>query len=270
MNKQWYQRRVRGKEHYSAVFSNKIGRLLFFHNLHTFSSILINMPSVLVYGGAGQLGTELVKNFKNHGWTTLSVDFRASDSATHSIVINGSGQAEVHKVIEQLQPHGHVDAVVCVAGGWIGGAINDDKIFESVDRMLSMNLSSAIASSHIASKVLKPSSLLVLTGSAGSLNPTPGFIGYGVTKAATHHLVKSLAAKDSGLPHDSVVLGVLPITLDTPQNRAGMPGANFDEWTPLSEVSNKIFQWAEKKEVPPSGSLVVVETKEKVSKWTVV
>ncbi len=40
-----------------------------------------------------------------------------------------------------------------------------------------------------------------------------GMIGYGIAKAATHHLVRSLAA--GGLPAESVVAGVLPVTLDT-------------------------------------------------------
>lgn len=54
-------------------------------------------------------------------------------------------------------------------------------------------------------------------------------IGYGLAKSAVHHLVKSLADKSSGLPDNSTVLAILPITLDTPMNRKWMPNADFSK-----------------------------------------
>jgi hypothetical protein len=47
-----------------------------------------------------------------------------------------------------------IDTLVCVAGGWVGGAISDDDIFTKTEKMWSMNVQSAIASSHVASKLL--------------------------------------------------------------------------------------------------------------------
>lgn len=46
---------------------------------------------------------------------------------------------------------------------------------------------------------------------AESLNVVmTGMIGYGIAKAAVHHLVKDLAAKGSGLPDASKVIGLCP------------------------------------------------------------
>lgn len=71
-----------------------------------------------------------------------------------------------------------------------------------------------------------------------------------MAKAAVHHLVKSLAEKDGGIPEKSCVTAILPygkilsyyillfrITLDTPMNRQFMPKADFSTWTPLGELS---------------------------------
>lgn len=58
-----------------------------------------------------------------------------------------------------------------------------------------------------------------------------------MAKAAVHQLTKSLAGKDSGLPKDSLVVAILPVTLDTPMNRKWMPNADFSTWTPLSFVA---------------------------------
>ena len=35
-------------------------------------------------------------------------------------------------------------------------------------------------------------------------------IGYGMAKAAVHQLVKSMAASNSGMPSNSIVLAILP------------------------------------------------------------
>lgn len=53
-------------------------------------------------------------------------------------------------------------------------------------------------------------------------------LGYGMAKAAIHQLTKSLAAKKSGMPDESIVVALLPTMLDTAQNRKWMPKANTD------------------------------------------
>lgn len=52
--------------------------------------------------------------------------------------------------------------------------------------------------------------LLTLTGALAALDATPGMIGYGIAKAAVHHLVKDLAAPNGGLPEGCKVTAVLP------------------------------------------------------------
>lgn len=73
------------------------------------------------------------------------------------------------------------------------GNIKDENIFAQTEKMLAFNLKSAIASAHVASHCLKENGILVLTGAYSALNPTPAFLAYGVSKAATHHLIESLA-----------------------------------------------------------------------------
>ena len=65
-------------------------------------------------------------------------------------------------------------------------------------------------------------------------------IGYGMAKAAVHQLCKSLADPQGGLPKDSSVLSILPITLDTPMNRKWMPKADTSTWTPLEFVAESV------------------------------
>ena len=85
-------------------------------------------------------------------------------------------------------------------------------------------------------------------------------ITYGLSKAATHHLVLSLAAH---LPGDASACAILPKTLDTPANRAAMPDAATDDWTPPRAIAERIRGWADGSERRPrSGSLVSVITQQ--------
>lgn len=99
---------------------------------------------------------------------------------------------------------------------------------------------SSLISASLASKYLKEGGVLTLTGAKAALEPTPGMIGYGTAKAAVHHLTKSLAAKDGGLPENSLTVAILPVMLDTPMNRKWMPKADVSTWTPLEYVAKLV------------------------------
>eukprot|EP01088_Endostelium_zonatum_P021737 TRINITY_DN8791_c0_g1_i1.p1 TRINITY_DN8791_c0_g1~~TRINITY_DN8791_c0_g1_i1.p1 ORF type:complete len:248 (+),score=41.73 TRINITY_DN8791_c0_g1_i1:23-766(+) len=221
--------------------------------------------NVLIYGGSGQLGTNIVQYFNSKGWSTFSVDFKDNPQATWNSALNAQSStkdntASVTKALKTNNVELH--AVICVAGGWLMGSVKDDSIFEGVDKMFNFNVQSAIAASHLAANFLQPGGLLVLTGAQAALGPTPSMVAYGITKAATHHLIASIAGSESGVPQNTSVVGIVPICLDTATNRQSMPNANFANWTPLSELADKLYQWSEGKDRPTSGTLVTVETKD--------
>jgi len=229
----------------------------------------------LIYGGAGTLGQSVVKKFNAAGWDTFSVDLFECPSATHSLTLKTATTTDedLKNLLEQLKHlQADLSVVIHVAGGWIGGSAASLNLVSTLNRLFHQNLESAFAASHIALKSpLKKDGFLVLTGAQAGLGPTPGMVAYGVTKAATHHLVASLASTDNKVFTDLGVgvVGVLPITLDTPSNRQAMPGANFDEWTPTDELADKIVEWAQQKNRPSSGSLVVVKTTKKSTEFVV-
>lgn len=148
----------------------------------------------------------------------------------------------------------------------------------------------ALVASAAASKLLRPSGLLVITGSAAALGPTPKMLAYGMMKAATHHLAVSLAVPDSGLPAGARVLAVTPRVIDTPSNRQWMagPGVDTGAWTPPEHIAQACVQWAGSAapeaaggaastggsanaipDSPPSGSLCEPVTAAGSTQWTV-
>eukprot|EP00029_Vermamoeba_vermiformis_P004113 TRINITY_DN14642_c0_g1_i1.p1 TRINITY_DN14642_c0_g1~~TRINITY_DN14642_c0_g1_i1.p1 ORF type:complete len:237 (+),score=80.28 TRINITY_DN14642_c0_g1_i1:64-774(+) len=226
----------------------------------------------LVYGGCGSLGSEAIRQFKVAGLKTISVDFAVSKEADHSIQIQGKSLDEDVKSIlaEITKLNTGLDVIVSVAGGWVGGDIKDDGVFGALDRMWKFNTQSSVAAAHIAAKHLKEGGLLILTGAASALSPTPANIGYGLSKTAVHYLIASLSLENSGLPNKAKVFGIVPIMLDTVPNRNAMPNGDYSSWTPLAHVAQKLVSWAQGQEVPTSGSLVECKTTGGNTEWLVV
>jgi len=171
-------------------------------------------------------------------------------------------------VSAQLRGDGHeLHAVINVAGGWQGGAVRNPAVLDSTEHMIDMNLKSAVAAAHMASNHLtREGGLLVLTGSAAALDSAQGHssLGYCASKAAVHFLVEALASgvgKKEGLPANSRVVGVLPLVIDTPANRASWgAAAKPSEWTSPDFIASLLVQWASGNAQPQNGGLYVLKT----------
>lgn len=224
---------------------------------------------IVVYGGRGSLGAVCVNHFKSTNWWVANIDLNSNDEADLNITVSKDItwiQQEEHVVKELATALDgqKVNAVICVAGGWAGGnaAMNLSKQADLVWRQTVW--SSAIAAT-VASKYLNSGGLLALTGANVALEGTPTMVGYGMAKAAVHQLTKSLGAKYSGLPENSLAVAILPVTLDTELNRKWMPKADFSNWTPLTFVAQLFDKWINGVERPPSGSLITLVTKNDVT-----
>lgn len=211
-----------------------------------FSSI--SRPRCLVYGGNGQLGQQVVAAFNAGNWETICVDVKANPNAHSSFSINAnvpleSAVATIKTALTQQQTQ--LNCVINVAGGWDGGDAADDQIVSKTQKQISINLETALASSHLAAKFLRPGGLLVLTGANPVFQGGTGFmLSYGIAKAGVHHIVKSLSNGQGGLPANAKVIGILPTTIDTHTNRTAMPDADFRTWTSPSTFAKSLLKWA--------------------------
>lgn len=216
----------------------------------------------MIYGGKGALGSALVNYFKAKQFWTISVDFVKNDDADHNVVLQPNLTLEDQaKLVSSGIPEGtSLDGIVCVAGGWAGGNAASADFIKNCDLMLQQSVWTSCIASSLAPGFLKEEGLLVLTGAAPALKSTPGMIGYGIAKAAVHQLVKSIGDSKGGLPTGGRAYGILPITLDTPMNRKWMK--HDGTWTPLEHVAEIVNSWLDKVDLPPSGSLVQLITKD--------
>ena len=222
--------------------------------------------SVLVFGANGALGRDVVSTFAKKNWAIFSID--VTPIAEKQLATLGSASMNSNLTLEEMQtsilkslPDAHkFDAIINVAGGWAGGSASDVSTAAAADLMIRQSVYSSVVAAHIAATRCNPNSFTALTGAAAAMGPTPGMLGYGLAKAAVHHIVKSVAADPKGLPEGAAIIGVLPATLDTPGNRAGMPDADFGSWTPTATAAADMLKWSEGIERPASGSLAIWET----------
>ncbi|KAL1439241.1 hypothetical protein MTO96_010278 [Rhipicephalus appendiculatus] len=220
---------------------------------------------VVVYGGKGALGSAIVSFFRQKQWWVASVDHFPNEEADANVVVQScEAWTNQHELVLQgvakVLKDDKIDALICVAGGWAGGNAASADYVKNCDSLWKSSVWTSVIASSLASKHLKDGGLLALTGAKAALEPTPGMIGYGMAKAAVHHLVQSLAGNKSGLPQDATVVAILPVTLDTPMNRKFMPKADFSSWTPLNFVAELFFKWTNGQERPVNGSLMKLVT----------
>ncbi|RKO91192.1 hypothetical protein BDK51DRAFT_20978, partial [Blyttiomyces helicus] len=192
--------------------------------------------------------------------------------ASNSIVLDknpaplSESGAFVEDKVAELLGATKIDAVFNVAGGWAGGSLSDREIYTNAPLMFSQSVNSSLVVARLSALHLKEGGLLTLVGANAALAGTPGMIGYGMAKAAVHHLVKSAAEEGSGLPKGARVNAYVLITLDTPNNRKYMPDADFSTWTSPEDIAKQFVFWVGATDLP-SGTLYSVVTKNSVTEF---
>lgn len=263
------------------------------------SSPAAAQKTALVVGSSGVLGSTVARHLSRMNINVIGADIQeVSETAQlHDFVPlphpgQDVGLGEVTRrltagVSNVLGEDGTLDVVVVAAGGWEGDppypeeSIEDGAVEfgDSIDRMMKMNLHPVVASGYVAQHFMNPSGgLFVVIGATAALSPTPGMMGYGLSKTATHHFVqtfgtmtgaalntkaqrkKSLKLRQNLASLDDLtVVGILPTKIDTPNNRKAEPKADFTKWADPKDMAKEIGHWVTDEHLRPhSGSLVKV------------
>jgi NAD(P)-dependent dehydrogenase (short-subunit alcohol dehydrogenase family) len=155
------------------------------------------------------------------------------------------------------QDAGGIDGLINIAGGFRWDKLDGGAI-DSWDAMYKLNLRTAV----IACQAVLPYLLragrgrIVNVGAMGALKASAGMGPYAASKAGVAQLTEALAAelKDRGI----TVNAILPSTLDTPQNRAAMPQADFKRWVSLNEAAEVIAFLVSDQASAVTGALIPV------------
>jgi NAD(P)-dependent dehydrogenase (short-subunit alcohol dehydrogenase family) len=202
---------------------------------------------IIVTGAAGNLGKAVALELAERGAKLVCVD-RSNDGlaalsgrlpkATEFLVLpdldpsTPAGAGAMAKAA--VERFGGIDGLVNTVGGFAMSPVATDSV-DGFDAMISLNAKTAFMTSAAVLPVMvarKKGRIIHIAATAGKKG-TAGLAAYSASKAAVMRIVESIAAEHrvDGITANSI----LPSTIDTPQNRAAMPDADFSTWvTPMA------------------------------------
>jgi 3-oxoacyl-[acyl-carrier protein] reductase len=199
---------------------------------------------VVVTGALGALGRVVAETALARGARVAGIDHAASQIAATAnrieLGVDLADAAQAKKAIDAVAAHfGRLDALINIAGGFAFEAVaeGDPKTWQ---HMYAVNVLTALNASRSAIPYLSGSGAgrIVNVGAMGALQAGAGMGAYAASKAGVHRLTEALAAEWKGR---ITVNAVLPSTIDTPANRAGMPKADFAKWVTPGELAEVIL-----------------------------
>jgi NAD(P)-dependent dehydrogenase (short-subunit alcohol dehydrogenase family) len=199
---------------------------------------------VLVAGALGELGQAAARAFVEAGATVVAAARAAEPawSALHAtlgpraerltfVAADAQDEASVaHAVRGIVAQQGHLDVLANTIGGYDAGQPVTALTLETWQRMLDLNLRSAFLLAKHAGEAMRGQrwGRIMHTSSRAAFSGQKNAAAYAVAKRGVLTLIEAQAEE---LRHERVTVNaVVPSIIDTPTNRAAMPGADFTRW----------------------------------------
>lgn len=219
---------------------------------------------VLITGAKGGLGTDVTEAYLGAGATVIGVarsiaqaDFQ--DPGFHAMPADLTREENVLALASAVHERfGRVDVLAHIMGGYEGGTAVAETPQSSFEKMFTMNFWPAV---HLAKafipKMRETGKGRVLgIGARPALEPVATLGAYSASKAALVSLTRTLSLenKDRGI----TVNMILPGMMDTPANRAAMPGADYSKWVQPGKVASLALWLTSEAASQVTGALVPV------------
>ena len=209
------------------------------------------MKNILVTGAKGNLGNAVVKTFLQNNHKVIAcislkdkeLGIDHPDVSVFSIDLNDSDACNVfsQSIFSQYKT---IDAAVLTVGGFIPGNMEAVTIAD-FEKMIALNFYTAFNLVQPLIKQMKQQisgGKIILIGSGPGKDVTKGkgSVAYGFSKSLVFRLAELI--NEEGKEKSITAHVIVPTTIDTPQNRAAMPNADFSKWESPESIALKIME----------------------------
>jgi NAD(P)-dependent dehydrogenase (short-subunit alcohol dehydrogenase family) len=198
---------------------------------------------VVVTCAFGQLGRAVVQEVLAQGGRPALLDVAAGEppAGTRAWKVDLADLPDARRVLAQVaEDFGRIDALVNVAGGFRWQTLEQSEDLGEWTALQAINLRTCVTACKAVLPHLQQAGAgrIVNIGAMGALKGASGMGAYAASKAGVMRFTEALG--DELKLQDITVNAVLPSIIDTPQNRADMPKANFERWVKAEEIARVI------------------------------
>lgn len=205
------------------------------------------MQTVVITGAAGHLGRAVATAFRERGAQCVllgrHVDTLEEASAADvlALPLDLLDRDQVRAGIEQaVARFGGIDVLCHIAGGFRMGEAVHETTDASWDFLMDVNARTLVnvAAAVVPHLLRRGGGKIVTVGAAAAVRGAAHMGAYSASKSALLRLTEAMSAelKDHGIN----VNCVLPSIIDTPDNRAAMPDADYSRWVAPQALANVI------------------------------
>ncbi len=206
--------------------------------------------TAIVTGASGNMGQAVIKKFLTEGYNVVGAvvpndpaPFEIESEKFEKIIVDLLFEEDAGKFVQHIvAKYGSIDAVVLTVGGFAMGSIANTTTAD-IFKQYQLNFETAynIARPAFVQMLQQQSGRIFLIGSKPGLSAEngKGMVAYGLGKSLIFRLAELMNDEAKGTAVVTSV--VIPSTIDTPQNRKAMPGADFDEWVKPDAIASVIY-----------------------------
>lgn len=232
------------------------------------SNFDFSSQTIIVTGGAGNLGSTVAEQFLKAGASLALVDLNFDKLQNESLNTASNvrlfsadltNEDSVNNLVKDIAKHfDQIDVLANVAGGFKMGPMTHETSLSDWEFMLNLNVKSVflMCRTVIPHMLQKGRGKIVNVAARAAVEGKAKIAPYCVSKAAVVTLTQSMAAEYK--MNNINVNCILPGTIDTPQNRADMPDANFSNWVPTIDLANEILHLCSEQAKGVTGAAVPV------------
>jgi NAD(P)-dependent dehydrogenase (short-subunit alcohol dehydrogenase family) len=198
--------------------------------------------TIIVLGATGGLGRAVTERLRSDGASVLAADARIPAAADQQdqveyVAVDALDEASVSAAFAAVPAALPVTGVVNLIGGYTPPQALSGLDIGALRRQLELNLVTAAIVTKYAMPMLaaRGGGPIVHVSSRVALEKGENAFAYSVSKLGVVRLVEAAAAE--GREDGVRVNCIVPSIIDTPANRAALPGAAHDRWPKPSELA---------------------------------